>query len=174
MTMLKTVRKAVVDVLEEDSASEQKCFSRWEEVKLNFGFSGALPELRKSTYLQNLNTALRTNDVRVAINPCEFMAAIRKWLRQLALHFGLYRYIASIQESVAAKSGSRGQRETSTAVGEAMQMIRAPTESKRRLLEHSDLVMSEIMTNPRIPATFDSGVVRTVLRAKIKGKPRQM
>lgn len=172
--MWRAVRKAIGDVLEEDSASESKHFSIWEEVKLNFAFSdllrGALPELRKSTYLQNLNTALRTTEVRVAINPFEFMAAIRKWLRQLALHFGLYRYIASIQESVAAKSGSRGSRDTSTALADAMQLVAAPRQSKKRILEHSDLMMSEIMCNSRIPITFDNGVVRTALRAKFKGK----
>ena len=96
-TMWRAVRKAIADVIDDKEVK----ISRWEEVKLNFAFSdllrGAAPETCKCTFLQNFNTTLFKVEPRVSLNPFEYVASIRKWLRQLELHFGLYRYSAQIQ-----------------------------------------------------------------------------
>ena len=114
-TFLRTVLRAISDWLEQ-GVTEKKEVCRWFAIKIGFAFSDILRNatslMRQVQFAESLNTHLEFDPARCAIATMELMAATHKWLRELELHAGYYRFMKQ-NEAVSGDVGAR--RESSMA-----------------------------------------------------------
>ena len=166
--MWHTVQRAIGDWID-DQARAKIVVSRWFLVKLNFAFSDVLRfsfvSMRYAGYCTSLAPGLAEQERRVQISASEAVAGIRKWLRQLALHYGYYMYMRG-QEAKAALAPRRREQ----ALAEGMEMAAPVARAKPEFDNEMDAIKYELLTDPKTNGAFETKDARLWIKNKLPSR----
>jgi hypothetical protein len=120
--------------------------------------------MRCTQFLEGVHPHVHFDAGRVAANAWEILAGLRWWMRQLELHAGFYRFMAT------HKSSSIGARSPEDAIAHALAGAAPPNGQPAVKLTGIDKIKEAIM---KIPG-FSFGQERSTgdMRAKLLGKFR--